>query len=104
MEIPSSSACDGDYKPYTYVASDGTPNGADVELAREAFGRMGYDVQFEAIVWENKDEYLSSGEIDCLWSCYTMSGREDQVYMGWTVYVQPSGRRRPRGQRHYHPV
>ena len=70
--------CDGDYKPYTYVASDGTPNGTDVELAREAFGRMGYDVQFEAIVWENKDEYLSSGEIDCLWSGYTMSGREDR--------------------------
>ena len=70
--------CDGDYRPYTYVGDNGELTGADVELAREAFGRMGYDVRFEAIVWENKNDYLADGEIDCLWSCYTMSEREEQ--------------------------
>ena len=30
------------YPPYNYLNEDGIPTGIDVELATEAFGRMGY--------------------------------------------------------------
>lgn len=33
------------YPPYNYLNEDGVPTGIDVELATEAFGRMGYDVE-----------------------------------------------------------
>ena len=35
-----------DYKPYNYVDEDGNAAGIDVELAKEAFGRMGYEPVF----------------------------------------------------------
>ena len=66
------------YAPYTYKNGTGEFVGVDVDFATEAFGRLGYAVQFREIVWENKQSYLDSGEIDCLWSCFTMSGREDE--------------------------
>ena len=69
--------CD-DYPPFSYVDVDGNMTGIDVELAREAFGRMGYQAQFVIINWEEKKDLLRSGQIDCVWSSFTIDGREDQ--------------------------
>ena len=66
------------FEPYSYQTSDGEYKGIDVELAREAFQRMGYPPKCETIVWEDKDELLTDGTIDCLWSSYSMNGREDK--------------------------
>ena len=66
------------YPPFNYIGEDGAPTGIDVELAREAFQRLGYQPKFENIVWEDKDELLADGTIDCLWSSYSMNGREDK--------------------------
>lgn len=67
-----------DYKPYYYVDDDGNMAGIDVEMATNAFHRMGYDVVFRKIIWEKKDEYLKNGEIDCLWGSFTMTERENE--------------------------
>ena len=40
------------YPPYIYLNNDGVPAGIDVEIATEAFRRMGYAAQFESIDWE----------------------------------------------------
>ena len=66
------------FEPYSYQASDGKYKGIDVELAREAFHRLGYQPKFENIIWEDKDKLLADGAIDCLWSSYSMNGREDK--------------------------
>ena len=66
------------FEPYSYQTSDGEYKGIDVELATEAFQRMGYQPKFEKVVWEDKDDLLADGTIDCLWSCYSMNGREDK--------------------------
>lgn len=66
-----------DYEPYNYIDEDGRFAGVDVELAVEAFHRLGYEPTFRQIVWENKDSYLASGEVGCLWGCFTMTDRED---------------------------
>ena len=39
------------FEPYSYQTSDGEYKGVDVELAREAFQRLGYQPRFENIVW-----------------------------------------------------
>lgn len=65
------------YPPYNYISEDGTPTGSDVELAEEAFSRMGYRVKFDFIDWETKNQLLENGDIDCIWDCFTMTGREE---------------------------
>lgn len=65
------------YPPYNYLNEDGVPTGIDVELATEAFGRMGYDVEIVNIDWEKKQELVENGDIDCIMSCFSMEGRLD---------------------------
>ncbi len=68
--------CD-DYEPYNYIDADGNFAGVDVELAVEAFHRLGYEPTFRQIDWGLKDSLLANGEVDCLWGSFTMTGRED---------------------------
>ena len=65
------------YPPYNYLNEDGIPTGIDVELATEAFRRMGYQVDVVQINWEEKKELVESGEIDCIMGCFSMEGRLD---------------------------
>ena len=65
------------YPPYNYLNEDGVPTGIDVELATEAFNRMGYQVDVVRINWEKKKELVESGEIDCIMGCFSMEGRLD---------------------------
>ena len=64
------------YPPFNYMSTDGTPTGVDVELATEAFRRMGYQAVFTTIDWEQKRTLVDNGEIDCIWGCFSMDGRE----------------------------
>lgn len=65
------------YPPYNYLDEDGNPTGIDVELATEAFARMGYRVEIVQIDWEKKKELVESGTIDCIMGCFSMEGRLD---------------------------
>ena len=71
--------CD-DYSPFSYADVDGELTGIDVELAREAFARMGYAPEFTFINWEEKKNLLAEGKIDCIWSSFTMNDREDEYH------------------------
>lgn len=62
------------YPPYNYLNEDGVPTGIDVELATEAFNRMGYQVDVVRINWEKKKELVESGEIDCIMGCFPWKG------------------------------
>ena len=46
------------FEPYSYQTSDGKYKGIDVELAEEAFQRLGYQPEFEKVVWEDKEKLL----------------------------------------------
>lgn len=69
--------CD-DYSPFSYADANGEMTGIDVELAREAFARMGYTPKFEFVSWEDKKNLLRDGKIDCIWSSFTMTDREEE--------------------------
>lgn len=70
------------YPPYNYEDANGNPAGIDVDLAKEAFRRMGYKAVFTTIDWEEKTELVESGAIDCIWGSFSIDGREDQYQ--WT--------------------
>ena len=38
---------------------------------------MGYQPEFVTIDWEQKKQLVDSGEIDCIWGCFSMQGREN---------------------------
>ena len=62
------------YPPYIYLNNDGVPAGIDVEIATEAFRRMGYAARFEPIDWEQKTDLVESGTIDCIWGAFPWMG------------------------------
>lgn len=70
------------YPPFNCQDTSGHPTGIDVDLAVEAFRRMGYRVQFATIDWEEKKNLVESGTIDCIWGGFSINGREDQYL--WT--------------------
>ena len=71
-----------DYAPFMNLDNNGNPTGIDVEIITEAFNRVGYDVEFVAIHWEDKDKLLESGAVDCVSGGFTIEGREDSYL--WT--------------------
>ncbi len=76
MSLPQITIGSDSYPPYVYLDNNGDPTGIDVEIAAEAFRRMGYQAAFMTIDWEQKKTLLDSGEIDCIWGCFSMDGRE----------------------------
>ena len=70
------------YPPFHYEDANGQPTGIDVDLAKEAFRRMGYQAVFVTIDWEDKKDLVECGEIDCIWGSFSSDGREDQYL--WT--------------------
>ena len=63
-------------RPLSIWTTTATPTGIDVEIAVEAFRRMGYQAVFTTIDWEQKRTLVDNGEIDCIWGCFSMDGRE----------------------------
>ena len=77
------------YEPYFYEKTDGEYTGIDVELAKEAFRRMGYQPVFVELDLEQRSQALSDGSIDCMWSCLTMEGREEEyLWAGPYLYTR----------------
>ena len=70
------------YPPFNLEDADGKPTGIDVDLATEAFRRIGYRAVFVTIAWEEKKNLVESGEIDCIWGSFSIDGRENQYQ--WT--------------------
>ncbi len=70
------------YPPFNYEDASGLPTGIDVDLATEAFGRLGYRATFSVIDWEDKKELVERGAIDCIWGSFSIDGRETQYR--WT--------------------
>ncbi len=80
---------DAEYPPYGYMDENGEYTGFDLELAEEVCKLKGWELVKQPIAWENKDNELNSGSIDCIWNGFTINGREDEYQ--WSVpYVDNS--------------
>ena len=68
---------DQDFPPMGFMGDDGEYTGFDLELAQEAAKRLGLEYKPQPIAWDAKGMELESGNIDCIWNGFTMTGRED---------------------------
>ena len=59
---------DDEFAPMGFHDEKGELVGFDIDLAREAAKRMGVQVEFKAIDWNNKREEITSGNIDIIWN------------------------------------
>lgn len=73
---------DQEFPPMGFVGDDGEVTGFDIDLAKEAAKRMNKEIVLKPIDWASKDMELDSGNIDCIWNGFTMTGREDKYT--WT--------------------
>ena len=73
---------DQDFPPMGFLGDNGEYTGFDLELAQEAAKRLGLEYKAQPIAWDAKDMELESGNIDCIWNGFTMTGREDDYT--WT--------------------
>ena len=73
---------DSEFPPMGFVNSDGEYVGFDLDLAKETAKRLGLTYVAQPINWDAKDNELNSGNIDCIWNGFTISGREDKYT--WT--------------------
>lgn len=77
-----------DYPPYSYKDIDGEYAGIDVELATEACARLGYEPVFKELNISQRDQALADGDIDCLWTCLTMTERKGYQWAGPYLYTR----------------
>jgi polar amino acid transport system substrate-binding protein len=68
---------DLDYPPYSYIDDNGKTGGFDVEMAQAVCNYYGWEYQAVPFNWDAKDAELNAGSCDCIWSGFTMNGRED---------------------------
>lgn len=81
---------DASFPPYGYIdEATGEYIGFDLSLAEEVCKRNGWELVKTPIDWDAKDMELNSGAIDCIWSGFTMNGRED-AYTWSEPYVDNS--------------
>lgn len=74
---------DLDYPPYSYIQDDGSIGGLDVEMAQALCEYMGWGYEAVPFNWDAKDAELNAGSCDCIWSGFTVEGRED-AYV-WSI-------------------
>ena len=68
---------DLDYPPYSYRDDAGNIGGFDVEMAQAVCEYYGWKYEAVPFNWDAKDAELNAGSCDCIWSGFTMNGRED---------------------------
>lgn len=79
---------DVDYSPLTYMGSNGEYTGFDVELAKCVADKLNMQVEFVPIQWEQKNKMLEDGDIDCIWSGFSITASRQNA-VTWSVpYMQ----------------
>lgn len=68
---------DLDYPPYSFIGDDGEIGGFDVEMAQAVCELYGWEYEAVPFNWDAKDAELNAGSCDCIWSGFTVNGRED---------------------------
>ena len=77
---------DPEFPPMGYRDTEGNYVGFDIDLAKEVAKRLGMEFEAVPINWGAKNMELGTGNIDCIWNGFTMTGREGD-YLWTSPYV-----------------
>lgn len=78
---------DPEFPPMGYRDTEGNYVGFDIDLAKEVAKRLGMEFEAVPINWDAKNMELGTGNIDCIWNGFTMTGREGD-YLWTSPYVE----------------
>ena len=74
---------DASFPPMGYLDPvTGEITGFDIDVAKAVCDKLGVKLERLGIDWDAKQMELDSGNIDCIWNGFTMTGREDDYT--WT--------------------
>ena len=82
---------DQEFPPMGFVGDDGEYTGFDLEVAKAVAERLGLEFVPQPVDWAAKDMELESGNIDCIWNGFTMTGREDDYTWSGSLYGESAG-------------
>ena len=71
---------DGNFPPLAFINENKELTGFDIELAQEVAKRLG--VKFRAVVidWDDKEEVLNNGTVDCIWDGFSITDKRKNQY------------------------
>lgn len=68
-----------EFPPFGYDDANGGYTGFDLDLAKEVANRNNWTFKAQPIIdWESKEVELNSNEISCIWSEFSIDGRENE--------------------------
>ena len=74
---------DYDYRPYSYIDDNGETAGFDIDVCKAVCEYLGWNYEGVPFSWDAKEAELNSGSCDCIWSGFTLNGREDDYV--WSI-------------------
>jgi len=78
---------DDTFAPMGFRDDSGEIVGFDVDLAKEAFGKMGLELKLQPIDWSMKETELNSGNIDLIWNGYTITEERQEKVVFTNPYL-----------------
>ncbi|WAI00758.1 basic amino acid ABC transporter substrate-binding protein [Methanogenium organophilum] len=79
---------DGEYPPYSYIDSEGNPQGFDVESVRWIAENQGFEVKIQPMAWDGIIPALVNGKIDMVYSGLTITDeRKEKVNFSIPYWV-----------------
>lgn len=79
---------DINYAPLSYMDGNGEYTGFDVELAKCVAQELNMQVEFVPIQWEEKSKLLEDGDIDCVWSGFSVTAQRQNAFTWSMPYMQ----------------
>src|SRR3712207_602856 len=73
---------DNTFVPMGFLDENNELVGFDIDLAKEAFKRMGLEPRFENIDWSTKEQSLDNKNIDVLWNGYSITPERKEKEIG----------------------
>lgn len=77
-----------EYEPMNYPDDNGEWTGFDTEFAQAVGEKLGIEVEFIVIDWDNKIQELESGAIDCVWNGMTLTDEVESAMSCSAPYVK----------------
>lgn len=78
---------DDAFQPYGYRDENNNLVGFDIDLATEVAKRMGVEIEFQPIVWDNKIMEIDNKNIDVIWNGFTISEEMKEKVLFTDAYV-----------------
>ncbi len=79
---------DENFPPMGFRDEKGELVGFDIDMAKEAGKRMGYEMEFQPISWSSKELELSSKRVDLLWNGLTITDARRETILFTKPYLK----------------